>query len=1075
MKFHLKIFLLLLIIFSITSQAQNKSDIWKRQAQILINEGRFAEAVDQLNKYITANPHLADGYHTRGLCYEKMIQYQYSVLDLRRAVRLDPKNQVIRKDLNRVISTWHELLYKRIDGLKRDLAVDPKRAFTYLEIGKCYRWLEEWSDAEYWYDEYLKRDDNASPDEIIRYTEILAKTGSIIKGERILKKFVGRYPDDWRLWSRYGYFTLWLGKNTIALDAFTTALGFKPYFKEAEDGLDLAKRQGYVTLFQGRAFERVEYPIDRYFRLLNKNPDDDELRFKLVNELIGANRYEEAYQQLQYLTPKHSEDDNYKSLWNTVTAYRDSTFNRDVLLYTGKIKENPSDKESVMKLAAAYANLYYYDNATEVLNEYLQDQPDDKDQDARFMYAKYLAYNYEWEKAIRQINILLKLDPENIDYKLLRGQIGAWTSQDTNLAKSDLLSVIEARPNDVPCLLALVTVYTWEKDFTEAKKYLDIAVQLAPQNPDVQTAQSNYQLHLSAYAELQVFALRSEAGKLAEQGKCAEAFNKYEEYKSKRTALNNDELREYAEVASCAKHYDVAIHAYDKILAGGFDYKIALQRAKNYYYNKDTAKAVQELKNLSKMKPDDDVAQLFLADAYSMTDEPAKADIIYHDLLKKNDDEKKKDELYQRLVYNGEAYIKNKDFVKANSILNEVSSSTTNPDILKELMQRRLYLANALTQNNKPDDARELLEKYQRNISDFGFQKELNDSRLSLGDSYVLQERYGRAEDMYNDILRSTVDTSETRIVKQRIGWLPPYGFRRGLTSIGSVLSYFLPTNIGVSPFSSYYRDNQDLKRYDYGLRADAGFIGFLAIGALWSRITINNSFANMDLTQLKGIATIFFSKYLSLAGSYGILRPLGESDRKIYDGIFKYERPEELLFQLSYENNDARVFFYSPQLLYNRFSTDMIRFASYYDYKNLIRFSGSYNYYRISDGNEGNDLQLRFGKRFFDYGMIGYEYYFLNYAFITPIYYSPKNFESHSLWAEWKWFPDKHLKVKVGGKLGYVPAVDFIISEIYGEATYNLFSSLSITGRVGYGNSFRYDSSYKSLSASVYAYWGVF
>ncbi|MDZ7763108.1 MAG: hypothetical protein U5K00_01590 [Melioribacteraceae bacterium] len=44
-----------------------------------------------------------------------------------------------------------------------------------------------------------RRDDDASPDEIIRYTEILSHTGSIRKGEIILEEFVSRYPEDWRL------------------------------------------------------------------------------------------------------------------------------------------------------------------------------------------------------------------------------------------------------------------------------------------------------------------------------------------------------------------------------------------------------------------------------------------------------------------------------------------------------------------------------------------------------------------------------------------------------------------------------------------------------------------------------------------------------------------------------------------------------------------------------------------------------------------------------------------------------------------------------------------------------------
>jgi tetratricopeptide (TPR) repeat protein len=1075
MKTCMQIFLLVLLVFIASVEAQNKSEPFKTQAELLMREGRYAEAIDQLDKYVTANPRVAKGYHLRALCFEKTMQYQYSVLDLRRAVRLDASNKEIRNDLSRVIGKWHELLYQKIDGHKRDLAIDPNKAFTYLEIGKSYRWLEEWSDAESWYDQYLKRDDNASPDEIIRYTEILAKTGSIIKGERILKKFVERYPTDWRLWSRYGYFVMWLGKNNLALDAFTKSLGFKPFFQEALDGLDLAKREGYLTQFPGRAFERVEYPIDRYYRLLEKNQEDDSLRYSLTRELISANRYEEAYQQLQALSPKHAEEEYYKSLLKKVTDYRDSTFNNAVESNTAILKEDPTNKGAVLKLAEAYGNLYYYDNALEVLSEYLQDIPENQDLDVRFLYAKYLAWNYEWEKSQSVLNKLLEIEPNNLDYILLRGQIGSWTVQDLDQAEKDLLKVYDGRPNSLPTVLGLVTVYSWKNNYPEAKKYLDIAHGLAPRSSEVESAESNYQLHLSAYEEVKVFEIKGEVGKLAQEGKCEEALTKYEEYRSKRTALTRDELIEFADVASCAKQYNKAIEAYNSILSESFDYRVALSRAKNYYYNQDTAKAVEELESLSKLNPDDDEAKLFLADTYVFTQNPNKAEEIYKSLLTKTEDENSKENLYNKMLFAGDAYVVKKEFDKANNLYGLLEQKSANGNFKRELILRKIYLSNALIQDNKLDEAHELMEKINYSDSDTSLTRELNQSRFALGDSYVNQEKYGTAEDMYNKVIETTVDTSEVSIAKQRIEWLPPSGFQRGISSVGTFFSYFLPTNMGASPFAAYYRDNQKFQIYNYGVRADAGFIGFLSLGALWSKSTIDNSVVTNDFIQFKGIGTIFISRNFSMSGSYGVLRPRGEPQRNIGDVILKFEKPDEALIQLSYENNDARMFLYSPNMIYLRLNENMYRFLGYYDHKSVARISGSYNYFKMSDGNEGNDLQIRLGRKFQTLGMFGYEYYFSDYAFISPYYYSPKNFQSHSLWTEWKWLLVQNLKLKTGGKIGYVPDVDFVISEIFAEATYNPIISLNITGRIGYGNSFRYDSSYKFFSASIFIYWGVF
>jgi len=1034
MKILLNIILFSVLALTSTIQGQNRLDALKRQGQYLMREGRYEEAVDQLNKYIAANPRIAEGYHLRGLCFEKRIQYQYSVLDLRRARRLDPANNEIKQDLDRVIAVWHKLLYQKIDGHKRDIAIDPNYAFSYLEIGKSYRWLEEWRNAEDWYDEYLKRDDNASPDEIIRYTEILAKTGSIIKGERILKKYTQRYPDDWRIWSRYGYFTLWLGKFKVAEDAFKSSLGFKPYFKEAEDGLDLAKRQGYLTQYQGRAFESTEYPIDRYYRILNQEPENDQIRFDLINELITANRYEEAYQQLQYLSPTHQENEKYKTQYKLVTEYRDSTFNRDVDQYTGILKNNPSDKEAVLKLSSAYGNLYYYDSAIEVLSEYLQDIPEDQDLDARFKYSQYCAWNYEWEKAIAQIDKLLKLDPNNLDYQLLRGQIGVWTVNDLHSAEKYLLNVINNRPNELNALTALISLYAWQKNFPEAKKYLEIAKQLYPKSFDVESAENDLALHQTAYDELKVFEIRGEAEKLSMEGKCDEALLKYDEYISKRTALSRDELIAYAAICSCSKNYSKAIDAYSKALDERFDFSIALLRAKNYYLNNDSTKAIQEFDNLSKISPDDDEARLFLADMYALANQLSKAEEIYRGLKSKAQDENQKELIDQKLVFLGEYYVKDKKLDKAEEIFNEMNNTISNPDLKKYLNQRRLY----------------------------------------LGDAYVMAERYGDAKSIYKDLLESAVDTSEQRMVKERISWLPPSGIGRGLSSIGNFFLLFLPTNVGLLPFSSFYLDNQKFQFWNYGMRLDAGFIGFLSVGASWARTNLSNSIINRDFTQFKGLAAIFFSQYISLTGSYGVLNIFGEPDRKIGDAALRYAKQDEFSFILSYENNDARMILYSPNLIPFRINANYYRLNAFYNYRNLVRFSGYYNYFNLGDNNEGNDLQIRLGKRFLENGIFGYEYYFSDFAFISSFYYSPQNFDSHNLWTEWNWAYKKY-KIRVGGKIGYVPSVDFIISEIFGEVTYNPIASLILTGRLGYGNSFRYDSSYKNYSASIIAYWGVF
>lgn len=1034
---HIKIFFLFLFIIALPIFSQNKYETLKNQAVVLMKEGKFSEAIDQLNKYVEANPREADGYYKRGLCYEQKPEYQYSVLDLRRAVRLDPKNSEIKKDLDRVIGIWRKQLYQKIDSHTQEITKDPNNALNYLEIGKSYRLLEEWRKAEIWYDKYLQRDDSVSLDEIISYTEILVKTGSIIKGEIILKKYINSYPDNWKIWSRYGYFTLWLGKYKIAEDAFKTSLELKPFFKEAQDGLDLVKNKSYLTQENPPTIEQAENqnPIDKFYRLLNEYPENDTIRFNLINELIAKNRYEEAYQQLQYLQPKHNDEDQFKQIWKNVTDYRDTTFNNNVERYTAEIKENPSDKEAVMKLAESYANLFYYDSAIEVLNEYLQDIPEDQDLDARFKYAQYSAWNYEWGKAIVQVDKLLTLDPNNLDYQLLRGQIGVWTVQDLDLAEKYLLNVQEVRPQDLGLLLSLSSLYSWKDNLKEAKKYLDMAEQISPNSPEVIKAQSNYEIHLDSNDGQKIFVIRDQAVKLSEEGKCEEALRKYDEFRSKRRVLTRDEMLEYAAIASCAQEYTFAIEYYDKVLSDRYDSKIALYRVKNYYLNHDTTKALRELENISKLNTEDDDTRLILADTYILTNQLEKSETIYREFkLRKQNDPQQQELLNQKMVFLGKYYAKNKNFDKAEKIFGEMDKEITNPDIRKDLRTCQLF----------------------------------------LGDSYVIAGSYSDAKNIYQNLLNKAQDTSEVRIVKERISWLPQSGLSSSLSSIGNFFSFFFPTKMGLTPVSTYYGDNQNFRLYNYGVQLEFGFTEFLSLGALWSNTILDNPIISRNLTQFKGVAEILLFKSLNLSGSYGVLNINGESERRIGDIKLRYESENDFAIALSYENNDARTILYSPNLMNIRLNANYYRFSGLYNYNRIYGISVFYNYFRFGDDNEGNDIQFRLGKKFILNGFFGYEFYFSDYAFTSPFYYSPQNFVSHSIWGELTW-EFKKLKLKAGGKIGYVPKVDFIINEIFGEAIYNPTLKLTISAHLGIGNNTRYDSSYKNITASIFAYWGIY
>ena len=195
-----------------------------------------------------------------------------------------------------------------------------------------------------------------------------------------------------------------------------------------------------------------------------------------------------------------------------------------------------------------------------------------------------------------------------------------------------------------------------------------------------------------------------------------------------------------------------------------------------------------------------------------------------------------------------------------------------------------------------------------------------------------------------------------------------------------------------------------------------------------------------------------------------------------ISDVVFKAEDPKEYSLVVSYEKNDARVILLSPDLIgFTNFSVDIYTISGFYLPSSLVKLSGYYHYGSISDGNLFNDLQLRMGKKYYKDIYIGYEYYYANYKFDNPLYYTPQSYDTHSIWGEWNAKTTNRIKIKIGGKLGYPPSVNYVLREAYGEIYYQPVPYFTFNGRIGGSSSFREGSGYNSLFVTLSAYWSFY
>jgi hypothetical protein len=306
------------------------------------------------------------------------------------------------------------------------------------------------------------------------------------------------------------------------------------------------------------------------------------------------------------------------------------------------------------------------------------------------------------------------------------------------------------------------------------------------------------------------------------------------------------------------------------------------------------------------------------------------------------------------------------------------------------------------------------------------------------------------------------LDSVQTSAYQLRYKWLPVTGWASLTSGFGGT---------ALSPNFAYYRDNHGFELISGGGSLLVGINSFLSIGATFSRTTITSNQTGNMFTTFKGNLYLRFSDLVSGSTGFGTVRSNSLQRKGINDVMLKYEDPDTFLLYGSYETNDARIILYSPYLAFNN-NADIFKIIGNWQSKSGLRISGFFTYLTVTDGNSANQFQAKIGKEFYKSTSIGYEFEYQNFAYVNSAYYSPQDYQAHSIWAEWKVLQGKPIKVILGGRIGYIPASDYVIRELNADAVYNPVNALIVEGKIAYGSSYRFDSNYNSFSIYISAYW---
>lgn len=984
MKITIKIiFITLLACFTFVN-GQTNSEILKRQAIENIQSGSFVKALDRLKNYISLNPADADGYSLRGLCYEKLNDYQNAYHDFKRAKQIDSTDSEIQKNYLRIETAWKNSIYDEIEIYRTKTKTNPTEAENFLKIADNYILLENYQAAEKWYDDYLKLDHNSTPEEILRYTEAFAKIGLIQKGETLLSLYVQKFPDDWRLFTRLGYYKLWSGKNDEAKNAFKSALKLKPFNKEAEEGLKLAESFVSFSIEEMKPIQN-SYLIEYYSGILLKDPNRDDVRFNLVEQLIKSGLYEEAYSHLKYLAPNYEGNSRFDDLMEITEEGKEEYYDRLINSYLEKLDKNENDKESLIEISELYNSLRRYDDTEDLLLKYIAGHS--REDDMIYLLAKTLSYDAKYTEAYQQIESAIAINPGEHKYKILAAKLIVIDKDEEKYEYAHKLldEIIIRNPNDVDALTFLGRLYLLENNFEKANNYASLASRMDPSHPDLVELlfelgqktpkyQPKKEESLVKYEPVKIENVPQTnnleiARNLSLNAQCEKAIDYYLDYIEEKSA-NKELLLELADVYNCAEEYDEAIEIYNFLLERKDEYEIQKLKAKSYYLKEDYSETINILSKYAVDHTDDLEMQTLLADAYASEDEYDFARDTY-------------------TAIEGEA-----------------------PEYFM-IAQRKDWLP-------QPE-------------IDFAYE-----------DSENIEE--------------TEIDTQ---------------------TSIGFITDNFF-SNAVLYPEVNYYKGNDGFDFSRIGTTGEIGLLENFYIGGNVHRGSFSNDFGSLNYMSYLGNLIYRPSDYWKITTGYGKMTSQGNIDQNLFHGSVEFwgqTRFTRYKANAFYKYTDAATVFYSQGLVFSRLSTHFLNLEGWYRFRKGLNVYADYKLYLLEETpifkeNLGNSISLKVGKEFYEDFMAGYEYYFADFKYKIPTYYTPQKFDSHSLWGDWDIHTDAEWDINLMGKIGYIPDEDHIIREISARAVYKGFQDFLITAYGFAGETARDRIDYKSFSFFITATW---
>jgi tetratricopeptide (TPR) repeat protein len=363
-----------------TGESRKASQVFES----LIGEKEVAKEASEL----LAETYLARGQHEKAIdIYEQIIKRENQTLSLKSKINLgdllswmgdyeesiarykmilksDPDNLEVLKKLADVYK-WKGSFKEAQDTYEEALKKYPEDEELYVLIGEVLLWQDKYEKAN----DYLLRAIESSQREKagILYARVLLYSGNYLKAQDILKSILEIYPDNVEA-------QIYLADSYAYSGKYDTAVNLYNQILEKNEN----NREAKLKLADALSWDKQYQKADKIYYELLMDEYDAKIHRQKARVLGWAHEYDEAEKEYALLIRLNPNNQAYKEEFYAKSAYWSRRPITAIKYYARLIKIEPKNTEAMYDLSQIYA------------------------------------YNLRWQKAFRECEKLLSINPNNI-------------------------------------------------------------------------------------------------------------------------------------------------------------------------------------------------------------------------------------------------------------------------------------------------------------------------------------------------------------------------------------------------------------------------------------------------------------------------------------------------------------------------------------------------------------------------------------------------------------------------------------------------------------------------------------